>query len=114
MVDMPEIDFPIKCVVVRDFSDNYIRYDLIHSSMVNDLIMFIRKIPMECFFQNYNLEIEKNGKKITNEDNLFSLELKDFDVIRMIPCYYTSNSGKEHLLRFFLEYLIIHLLMAFV
>lgn len=91
-----ENEMPIKCIVIRDFSDNLIRYDLIHSCMVNDLIYFLSKIPIECFFQNYKLEIEKNGKKLFNEDNLFNLDLSDYDIIRMVPCLYDSSSAKDH------------------
>jgi hypothetical protein len=85
-----------KCVVIKDFSDNFIRYDLVHSSMVNDLISFISKLPMECFFQNYKLEIEKTGKTILPEDNLYELDIKEFDVIKMVPTLYDYSSSKAH------------------
>ena len=89
-------DIPVRCVVVKDFSDNLIRYDLVHSCMVIDLVHFLSKIPIECFFQNFKLEIEKNGKRIYNEDNLFNLDLQDYDIIRMVPCLYDFNSAKDH------------------
>ncbi len=96
MEDIPETEYPIKCIVIKDFSDNYIRYDLIHSSMVHDLMQFIKKIPILCIFQNFNLEVEKNGKKLFAEDNLFVMDLKDFDVIKMVPCLYDPSTAKEH------------------
>lgn len=91
-----EIDVPLKCLVIRDFSDNLIRYDIVHSSMVQELINFINRLPIECFFQNFKLEIEKTGKRIYNEENLFTLDLKDFDIIRMVPTLYDPTSSKEH------------------
>ena len=97
MSNLNEInEVPIRCIIVRDFSDNFIRYDLVHSSMVQDLVNFINKLPMECFFQNYKLEIEKTGKRIYNEDNLFTLELQDYDIIKMIPNLYDPSSANQH------------------
>jgi len=94
--NLNEMEMPVKCVVIKDFSENFIRYDLAHSSMVNDLISFISKLPMECFFQNYKLEIEKTGKRIFPEDNLFELDIKDFDIIKMIPTLYDYSSSRTH------------------
>ncbi|MFO0515375.1 MAG: GSKIP domain-containing protein [bacterium] len=91
-----ETEFPIKCLVIKDFSENYIRYDLVHSSLAQDLYSFINKLPMECFFQNYRLEIEKTGKRLNLDDNLYLLEMKDFDIVRMVPTLYDPTSAKEH------------------
>lgn len=89
-------EIPIRCVIIKDFSENYIRYDLIHSSLVQDLVNFINKLPIECIFQNYKLEIEKTGKRIYNEDNLFLLQLQDFDIIKMVPNLYDPSTAKQH------------------
>lgn len=86
----------VKCLVIKDFSNNYIRYDLVHSSIAQELLNFINKLPMESFFQNFKLVIEKTGKRIYNDDNLYLLDLQDYDIIKMIPNLYDPISAKEH------------------
>lgn len=97
-MDIPQdiIEKPFKFLIIRDFSDNLIRYELLRSSLVNELVDFLSKIPMECFFQAYKLEIEKTGKRLYPEDNLFTLGLQDFDIIKMTPNYYDYTSAKDH------------------
>ena len=87
---------PVQCIVIKDFSSNYIRYDVISSSLVVELRSFLENVPLTCFFLNYDLIVEKTGKKLNDEDNLFALDLEEFDIINMLPCLFNKRTVKEH------------------
>ncbi len=91
-----EDEMPFKCIVIKDFSDNYIRYDMFNTNLAGEIEEFLKTFPLTCYFNSYHLEIEKSGKRLKHDDNLFAMDLVDFDVIKMVPNYYNSVSAKVH------------------
>lgn len=89
-------EIPFKCLVIRDFSDNYIRYDMFNTNLAGEIEEYLKTFPLTCYFNSYHLEIEKSGKKLKSDDNLFTMDLVDFDVIKMVPNYYNSVTARNH------------------
>lgn len=92
-----EKETPISCLIIKDFSDNYIRYDFINSSIAIEIRNFLERLPITFFFLNYDLEIASTGTKLKDDDNLFTMELKDYDLIQMTPVLYNTRTAKEHI-----------------
>lgn len=52
-----------------------------------------------CFVTNYDLVIEKNGRKLEDYESIYEIGLEEYDVIQMSPTLYTDTSTDFHLQR---------------
>lgn len=56
-------------------------------------------IPTVCYFTNYDLVVEKSGKKLEDYESIYEAGLGEYDVIKIVPTLYTSTSVDFHLRR---------------
>lgn len=57
------------------------------------------EIPTVCYVTNYDLVVEKTGKKLEDFESVYESGLSEYDVIKMVPTLYTSISAEFHLSR---------------
>jgi hypothetical protein len=56
-------------------------------------------IPTVCYLTNYDLVVEKTGKKLEDYESVYEVGLNEYDVIKIVPTLYTLTSVEYHLRR---------------
>lgn len=56
-------------------------------------------IPTVCYLTNYELVVEKTGKKLEDYESVYEVGLNEYDVIKIVPTLYNMTSVEYHLRR---------------
>jgi hypothetical protein len=75
-----------------------------NSNLVHGIRTFLLDIPTMSYITNYDLVVEKTGKKLEDYESIYEVGLSEYDVIKIIPSLYNMPSVDHHLNR--LEYIL--------